>query len=65
MTFTKRLIMGHSCRMRSVFLGILICRIGGNLRRDVISDALRDSVRIGEQCAELLVEGFQNIAQAI
>jgi len=53
----QRLVVGHACSMRRVLLRVLIGRVGGHLGGDV-SDALRDPVGVGEQRAELLIEGF-------
>lgn len=48
-----------------VFLGVLVGRVGGDLRRDVLANALGHPIGVGEQGGELLVEGLQDIAQPI
>jgi hypothetical protein len=48
--------------MRRVLLRVLVCRVGGDLGGDVVSDALRDPVGVGEQRAELLIERLKDVA---
>jgi len=40
-------------------------RVGRDLGRNIVADALRDPVAVGEQRAELLVERLENVAQAV
>ena len=40
-------------------------RFVGDLRRNVVADALSDPVGVSEQRAELLIERLQDVAQAI
>ena len=59
------LVVGHACGVRRVLLGVLIGRIGSDLGRNVFTDALGHAVAIGKQGAEVVVEGLQNLAQAV
>ena len=61
----ERLVVRHACGMRRVFLRVLVCLIGGDFGGDVVSDALRYPVGVGEQGAELLIERLEDIAQAV
>lgn len=51
--------------MRRVLLRVLIRRVRSHLRRDVVADALSDSVGVVVQCPELLVECLEDVAQPI
>ncbi|MBA3271462.1 MAG: hypothetical protein H0T71_13215 [Acidobacteria bacterium] len=51
------LVVGQSSRVWRVLLGVPVCRVGGDLRRDVVSNPLRHAIGVGEQRAELVVEG--------
>ena len=53
----KRLIVRHAGGVGRVLLGVLVGGVGRDLRGDVVADALRDAVGVGEQRAELFVEG--------
>ena len=61
----QRLIVGHAGGVGRVLLRILVGRVGSNLGRDVVSDALCDSVGVGEERAEVLVERLEDVAQAV
>ena len=54
----QRLVVRHARGVRRVLPGVLIGRVGGDLGRDVVADAFRDPIGVGEQRAELLVEGL-------
>ena len=43
----------------------MVRRIGGDLGGNILRDALEDSIRVGEEGAELVVEGFEDVAQAL
>jgi hypothetical protein len=55
----------HARGVRGVLLRVLVGRVGGDLGRDVVADAFGDPVGVGEQRAELLVEGLQDVAQPV
>jgi hypothetical protein len=48
-----------------ILLGVLVGRIGGDLRSDIVLDPPGDPVRVGEERAEMVVEGFEDVAQAV
>src|SRR5262249_45110169 len=49
-----------------VFLGVLVGNVGGHLGRQVFGDHLVHPVGIGPRnVAKLLVEGFEDVAQAL
>jgi hypothetical protein len=54
--------MRHAGGVRRVLFRVLVSRVGCDLWGDVVSDALRDSISIGEQCAELIVELLEDVA---
>ena len=56
----KRLVVGHARGVGRVLLGILVRRVGGDFRGDVVADALSDPIRVCEQNAELLIERARN-----
>ena len=59
------LVVRHARGVRRVLLGVLVRRVGGDLRRDVLAYALGDAVGVGEQRAELLIECLEDVAQAV
>ena len=51
----KRLIVSHARGVWCVLVRILVGRVSSYLGGDVVSDALRDPVGVGEQRAELFI----------
>ena len=62
---SERLIVCHARCVRCVLPSILVSGVGGNLRRDVVANSLRDPVAIGEKRSELIIERLKDVAQAI
>ena len=58
-----------SWAMRAVWGGVgarvLVGQVGSDLGHDVVADALGHAVAVGEQRAEVVVEGFEDVAQAV
>ena len=62
---SQRLIVGHTRGVRRVLLRILVCRIGGDLGSNVVSYTLRDTITVGEQSPELIIEGLEDVAEPV
>lgn len=61
----ERQVMRHPGGVGGVLAGVAVGGIGGHLGGDVIANALGDPVGVGEQRAELLVEGVEDVAEAV
>src|ERR1035438_6010526 len=61
----KGLVVLDAGGVRCVLLRIPIGLVGGNLGRNVIPDAAGHAVGVGEQRAEMVVKGFEDVAQAV
>ena len=57
--------MGHAGGVGRVGFGVLVGRVGGDFGSDFVFDAPEETVGVFELCAEVLVEGPEDVTEAV
>lgn len=63
--FPQCLIVGHPCSVRCILPCILVSSVCGDLRGNIVSNALCDAVGVGKESSKMFIERLNDVAKVI